>query len=153
MQRLKEGPAIYSARNYTQYPVINHNRKEYEKNVCVKLNHFTVRRYCKSTVLQLKKKKSRDLERRQNSGRGRLQTGIRQARGKTSKREGRESSRTRQCRAFHHYQKGKGKSAKESEQEWTRAKDEKAKPLGECWGPEPDPERNSRQQSAPSETP
>ena len=61
MQRLKEGPAIYSARNYTQYPVINHNRKEYENNVCVKLNHFTVRRkltqHCKSTVLQLKKKK------------------------------------------------------------------------------------------------
>ena len=158
MQRLKEGPAIYSARNYTQYPVINQNRKEYEKNACVILNHFTVRRkltqHCKSTVLQLKKKKEqRLLERRQISGRGRLQTGIRQARGKTSKREGRESSRTRQCRAFPHYQKGKDKPAKESEQEWTRAKDEKAKPPGECWGPQSNPERNSRQQSAPSEIP
>ena len=62
MQRLKEGPAIYSARNYTQYPVINQNRKEYEKNACVILNHFTVRRkltqHCESTVLQLKKKRA-----------------------------------------------------------------------------------------------
>ena len=26
---------IYNTENYTQYPVVNHNGKEYKKNVCV----------------------------------------------------------------------------------------------------------------------
>ena len=34
---------LYSTGNYIQYPVINHNTKEYEKEyVYVKLNHFAV---------------------------------------------------------------------------------------------------------------
>ena len=68
--------------------------------------------------------------------------GIWQAQSKMSKREGRESSRTG-CRAFQHYQEGKDKPAKESEQEWTRAKEEKVKSLGVCWGLESNRERNS----------
>ena len=52
-------------RNYIQYPVINSNGKEYEKEymcvcVCVYLSHFATEQkltwHCRSTVLQLKKK-------------------------------------------------------------------------------------------------
>ena len=34
---------LYSTGNYIQYPVINHNGKEYlKKNICVYLSHFAV---------------------------------------------------------------------------------------------------------------
>ena len=49
---------VYSTGNYIQYPVINHNRKEYEKEyiyVCI-MNHFAIQQkltqHCKSTILQ-----------------------------------------------------------------------------------------------------
>ena len=49
---------LYSTGNYTQYPGINHNGKEYlKKNVYmyVKPNHFAVQQeltqHCKSTIL------------------------------------------------------------------------------------------------------
>ena len=45
---------LYSTGNYIQYPMINHNGKEYEK-----LNHSPVQQklmqHCKSTVLQSNK--------------------------------------------------------------------------------------------------
>ena len=56
--------AQYNLGSYTQQPVINHNRKNIQKNVCVcvrvcvKLNHFAVHQkltHCKSTILQLNK--------------------------------------------------------------------------------------------------
>ena len=32
----KQGPTIYSTGHYIQYPVVNHNEKEYEKEyVCI----------------------------------------------------------------------------------------------------------------------
>ena len=48
---------LYSTGNYIQYPVINHNGKEYEKEyIYVKLNHFALQQklmqYYKSTILQ-----------------------------------------------------------------------------------------------------
>ena len=61
----KQQILLYSTRSYIQYPVINHNGKEYEKEymcvcVCVhiKLNHFAghqkLTQHCKSTIPQLK---------------------------------------------------------------------------------------------------
>ena len=45
----------YSTENYIQYPGINHNGKEYEKE-CIYMNHFAVQQkltqHCKSTILQ-----------------------------------------------------------------------------------------------------
>ena len=44
---------LYSTGNYIQYPLINHNGKEYKKNM--KKNHFTVQQkltHCKSAILQ-----------------------------------------------------------------------------------------------------
>ena len=47
---------LYSTGNYIQYPVTNHNGKEYEKKMYVWLNHFAVyqklTQHCKSTILQ-----------------------------------------------------------------------------------------------------
>ena len=47
---------LYTTGNYIQYPVINHNGKEY---IYVHLNHFTVyqklTQNCKSTMLQFLK--------------------------------------------------------------------------------------------------
>ena len=48
---------LYSTGNYMQYPVINHNGKEYEKEyIYMYLNHFAVQQksteHCKSTILQ-----------------------------------------------------------------------------------------------------
>ena len=52
---------LYSTGNFSQYPVINHNGKEYKKRmyIYVQLNHFAVQQkltqHCKSTILQQKK--------------------------------------------------------------------------------------------------
>ena len=47
---------LYSTGNYIQYPVINHNGKEYEKEyIYIKLIHFAVQQKLtqrKSTILQ-----------------------------------------------------------------------------------------------------
>ena len=48
---------LYSTWNYIQYPMINHNGKEYEKEyIYVKLNHFATQQkltqHCKSTICQ-----------------------------------------------------------------------------------------------------
>ena len=50
---------LYRTGNYIQYPVINHNGKESEKEyIYVKLNHFAVylklTQHCKLTIFQLK---------------------------------------------------------------------------------------------------
>ena len=49
---------LYSTGNYIQYPVVNHNGKDYEKNglyMCVCMNHLAVQQkftqHCKSTYL------------------------------------------------------------------------------------------------------
>ena len=34
----KQGPTVYSTRNYIHYPVINQNGKEYEKDVTLLYN-------------------------------------------------------------------------------------------------------------------
>ena len=52
---------LWSTRNYIQYPVINHNGKEWKKEyIYVYLNHFAVQQkitqHCKPTVLQFLKK-------------------------------------------------------------------------------------------------
>ena len=31
----QQGPTVYSTENYIQYPAINHNGKDLEKNVCI----------------------------------------------------------------------------------------------------------------------
>ena len=41
----KQGPKLYNTGNYIQYPVINHNGKEYEKEyvciyICITESHF-----------------------------------------------------------------------------------------------------------------
>ena len=45
---------LYSTGDDIQYPVINHNGKEYEKSIYIKLNHFSVyqrlAQHCKSTI-------------------------------------------------------------------------------------------------------
>ena len=42
-QWIKKKVLLYSTGNYIQYPVINHNGKEYEKErIYVQLNHFAV---------------------------------------------------------------------------------------------------------------
>ena len=48
---------LYGTRNYIQYPVLNHNGKEYEKEyIFVYLNHFAIlqqlTQHCKPTILQ-----------------------------------------------------------------------------------------------------
>ena len=47
---------LCSTGNYIQYPVINHNGKEYKKCIYVYLNQFAVQQkltqHCKSTILQ-----------------------------------------------------------------------------------------------------
>ena len=48
---------LYRTGNYTQYPMINHTGKEYDKEyIYIKLNHFAVQQkftqHCKSTILQ-----------------------------------------------------------------------------------------------------
>ena len=50
---------LYSTGKYIQYPVINHNKKEYKEEyiyIYVQLNHFAVQQkltqHCKSTILQ-----------------------------------------------------------------------------------------------------
>ena len=48
---------LYSTGNYIQYPVINHNGKEYEKEyIYIYNNHFAVQQkltqHCKSPILQ-----------------------------------------------------------------------------------------------------
>ena len=59
----KQQVLLYSTGNYIQYPVINHNGKEYEKeyiythtHIYVEVNHFAVQQkftqYCKLTILQ-----------------------------------------------------------------------------------------------------
>ena len=53
---------LYSMGNYIQYPVINHNGKEYEKEyvyICITESlavHQKLTQHCKSTILQLRKK-------------------------------------------------------------------------------------------------
>ena len=54
---------LYSTGNYIQYPVINHNGKEYEEEyvyIYVQVNHSAVHQkltqHCKSTILQFKQK-------------------------------------------------------------------------------------------------
>ena len=59
--RINNKVLLYSTGNYNQYSVVNHNRKEYEKEyICILLNHFAVHQkrtqHCKSTILQLKKR-------------------------------------------------------------------------------------------------
>ena len=53
---------LYSTGNYIQYPVINHDGKEY---ICIYLNHFAVQQkltqHCKSTILQKNKLKKIDI--------------------------------------------------------------------------------------------
>ena len=57
MHLKKKQVLLYSIGSYIQYPVINHNGKEYEKNtyIYVKLGHFAVQQkltqHCKSTIL------------------------------------------------------------------------------------------------------
>ena len=57
---------MYSTGNYTQYPTINTMEKNMKKRMytCVQLSHFAVEQrlaqHCKSTILELKKKLSRD---------------------------------------------------------------------------------------------
>ena len=56
----KQGPPV-EHRVSSQYPVINHNGKEYEKEyIHMKLSHFAVHlkltQYCKLTILQFLKK-------------------------------------------------------------------------------------------------
>ena len=104
--------------------------------------HPKVTQQCESTVLQLKKRAETVRNKAELREGWRLQMGIWPAQSKMSKREGRESSRTGR-RAFQHYQEGKDKPAKESEQEWTRAKEEKVKSLEVCWSLESNQERNS----------
>ena len=50
---------LYSTGDYIQYPVLNHNGKEYEKvyvYMYIHMNHFPVQQkltlHCKSTILQ-----------------------------------------------------------------------------------------------------
>ena len=50
---------LYSTGNYSQYPVINYNGKEYQKEYIytyIELNHFAVHQkltqHCKSSMLQ-----------------------------------------------------------------------------------------------------
>ena len=51
---------LYSTGSYSQYPVVSHNRKEYEKEYVYMYIHLSVHQkliqYCKSTIFQLKKK-------------------------------------------------------------------------------------------------
>ena len=48
----------YSAGNYIQYPVINHNEKNMKKNIyiCITESYLAIQQkltqYCKSTILQ-----------------------------------------------------------------------------------------------------
>ena len=54
---------LYSIGNYIQYPGINHNGKEYEKEyIYIYLSHFAVlqklTQHCKSMILLLKKKRT-----------------------------------------------------------------------------------------------
>ena len=58
-ERVNNKVLMYSTGNYSQYPVINHNGKEYEKEciyIYVCMNHFAVQQklaqHCKSTILQ-----------------------------------------------------------------------------------------------------
>ena len=49
---------MYGTGNYIQYPIINHNRKEYEKehtHLIYFAVHQKLTQQCKSTTLQLKK--------------------------------------------------------------------------------------------------
>ena len=52
---------LYSTENYIQCPMMNHNGKGYiKKHVHTYNNHFAVQQkltHCKSTIIQLKKKK------------------------------------------------------------------------------------------------
>ena len=62
----QQGPTVYGTENYIQYPVIGHNRKEYENRyiyiyLCVYIYDSLLYRrnyiqHCKSTVLQYIKK-------------------------------------------------------------------------------------------------
>ena len=55
----QQGPTVYSTGNYIQYPVVNHHGKEHEKE-CIYIYFATQQKltqHCKSTILQLKKKK------------------------------------------------------------------------------------------------
>ena len=54
---------LYSSGNYIQYPWINHNRKEYKKNVYMCMTESLccaaeINTHCKSSIFQLKKKKN-----------------------------------------------------------------------------------------------
>ena len=55
--RINNKVLLYSTGNYIQYPVINHNGKEYEKITCIYMynNQFAVHQkltqHCKSTIL------------------------------------------------------------------------------------------------------
>ena len=56
----KHKAPLYSTGNYIQYPVINHNGKEYEKEyIYIYLNHFAiyqkVAQHYKSVIFQLKR--------------------------------------------------------------------------------------------------
>ena len=67
---------LYSTRNYTQYFVITYKEKESEKEyiyvyiyilyMYIKLNHFTIHlkltQHCKSTILQFKKLKKKEIK-------------------------------------------------------------------------------------------
>ena len=58
---------LYSTVNYIQYPVINHNGKEYEKEyICVKPSHFAIQQRLAQIVNQLcfnfKKKREKILQ-------------------------------------------------------------------------------------------
>ena len=63
MEWINHKVLLYSAGNYIQYTMIDHNKKEYEKecmyiHIYVQLNHFFVQQkltqHCKSTTLQQK---------------------------------------------------------------------------------------------------
>ena len=63
MYRMDNKVLLYSTRNYIQYPVINHNGKEYKKEcICVyifiteSLCYIAeINKHCKSTILQQNK--------------------------------------------------------------------------------------------------
>ena len=73
LQWINEKVPLHSIGDYIQYPGINHNRKEYKKNVYTYINiymymcgyncHFAVQQKltqrCESTTLQQKKREKR----------------------------------------------------------------------------------------------
>ena len=72
--RITNKVLLYSTENYIQYPMINHNGKEYENKECVYIyiTDFAVQQkltqHCKSTILQQKNIKTEKKEKRTKDG-------------------------------------------------------------------------------------